>query len=242
MTEYKIIDSLKQINESLIKTVDSLKIQNQIENLTYKIDNQNSIVAEVNSFYDSAWIKLILLISILGIIIPLIVQYFQRKDFKYLTENMNEKFDLKLENLKKDNEVRIDSLLKKHKKKIKQLENKNKNTFIEMEANTYFLQARTLYNEKDYPGALISSLKAAVFSKRCGRIDRIGNNLENIIISLAYIEKDQFKIIEDDLLISFNNKNFEQCLNELEEGLTSESIYNIKIRKIRECITEKKSA
>jgi tRNA nucleotidyltransferase/poly(A) polymerase len=241
MIQNKILDSLKQINVSFLKTIDSLKIQNQIEYLTYKIDTQNSIVAEVNSFYDSAWIKLILLISILGIIVPLIFQYFQRKDFKYLTENMNEKFDSKLENLKKSNELRIDLLLKKHKKKIKQLENNNKNVFLEIEANTYLSQSRSLYNEKDYPNALISSLKSAVYFKRCGRTERVDKNLYNVIISLKHIKKTQFKAIEESLSDSFNNKNFEQCLFELEEGLSYESPYANKIKEIRECITEIKS-
>ena len=193
----RIIDSLKNINSSLERKIDSLNIQNQIEKITYKIENQNSIVGEINEFYDSAWLKLIFVITILGIIIPLIVQYFQRKNFKDLTKDMKERFDLKLNNLKEDNENRINLLLKKHKKKIKRIENKSKNILIELDANTYFLQGRTLHNEKNYLASLGSFLKASVLNKRCGRTDRIKTNLQNVIFALRKLEKEESDIWEN---------------------------------------------
>src|SRR3989338_5044387 len=120
-----IKDTFSQLvnqNTCLQKTIDSLNIQHRLNELTIKLDTQNNIATEVNSFYDSAWTKLIIVISILGIILPVIIQFFQRKDLKELSKNLKENFDSKLIQLKENNELQINELIEKHEEKIGHLE------------------------------------------------------------------------------------------------------------------------
>jgi hypothetical protein len=242
MIQEKVIDSLKQVNNSLLKAMDSLKLQNQIDQLTHKIETQNSIATEVNSFYDSAWIKLIFVITILGIILPLIVQYFQRKNLKELTEDLKDKFDSKLENLKKDNELKIDSSLQKYKKKIKKIEAKNNVALTELESNTFHLQGRALFNEKSYLISVGSYLYAALLSKKCARIDRVALNLKSTLLGLKKMKDDDFKNVDSFLKENFGKQDLEQSLKELEQDLNNDSIVNSKIQNIRDFVIERNSA
>ncbi|WP_339624055.1 hypothetical protein [uncultured Winogradskyella sp.] len=239
MIQERIIDSLKQENESILKVVDSLKIQHQIDKLAYKVDTQNSIINEVNSFYDSAWIKLILVITILGIIVPVIVQYFQRKNFKDLAEDLKDKFDSKIENLKKDNEDKINVLIKTHKKKIKRNEKRNKKAMIELDAVTFHLQARSLFNEKNFFSSFRSYLKSSLLFKRSNRIDRIEPNLNNILLTLTKLNDEDFEKVDGALLETSEKKTFDECLSVIEEGINSDSVIISKIKEIREFIKEK---
>ena len=94
-------------NEKVLKIIDSLKLDNQLEKLAYKIDNQNNLINEVNNFYDSAWMKLIVVITILGIIVPVLVQYFQRKNIQELIDGLKEKFESKLDSIKENNDLKL---------------------------------------------------------------------------------------------------------------------------------------
>jgi hypothetical protein len=240
MLQERIIDSLIQENKSINKVIDSLQIQNQIEKLVYKVDTQNSIINEVNSFYDSAWIKLILVITFLGIVVPIIVQYFQRKNFKELTEDLKEKFDSKLDNLKENNDERIDLLLKKHKKKIKQIEKKNKKAIFELEGTTFYLQGRTLFIENNYYMAFGNFLRSSLFLKKCGRIDRISPTLNFAVISLKKLTKDELEKVNNEMLIA--TKNIHDCMIEIEKEISSDSVIIESIQEIRDILKKEKSA
>lgn len=242
MIQKTIIDSLKQENESILKTIDSLKIQHQIDKLTYKLDTQNTIASEVNLFYDSAWLKLLFVITILGIVVPLIVQYFQRKNFKELTIGLKEKFDSKLENFKIENEEKINSVIKNHKKKIKKIDKKNKKALLELDGNTFYLQGRSLYNEKSYYSAIGNFLRSALALKKCGRTDRIEPNLRFALMTLKKLDEDDFKKVNTEMLITSENKTFEECLSEIENEINSDSVIISIINDIRKFIKKKNSA
>lgn len=239
MTQDSIVNILNQKNELLIKTIDSLKLQNQLEKLTYKIENQNSIVSEVNSFYDSAWIKLIFVITLLGIIVPIFVQYFQRKN---LTDGIKEKFDSKLNSLKETNDLKIDLLIQKYENWIELLESKNEKALIELDANTNYLQGRSLFIEKNFISCARSNLKSALLLKRCERTDRIVPILNNVLRAFSHFTQDNFDKLDESLKKNSEKKNFEETLNELEKDLSPESSIFTTTEKLRTLVNSKKSA
>ena len=108
MNQNKITDTVSSKAE-LLEKIDSLSIQYQIDKIKFQIETQNSIVNEVNSFYDSAWLKLLFVITILGIILPIIIQYFQRKNYKELAINLKNSFENKLDSFKENNELKINN-------------------------------------------------------------------------------------------------------------------------------------
>lgn len=242
MTQDSIVKILNQKNEILIKTIDSLKIQNQLEKLTYKIENQNSIISEVNSFYDSAWIKLIFVITLLGIIVPIFVQYFQRKNLKDLTDGIKDKFDSKLNTLKENNDLKVDLLIQKYETRIEQLESKNEKALVELDANTYYLQGRALFIEKNFMSSVGSNLKSALLLKRCERTDRIVPILNNVLRALNHFTQANFDKLDEYLKNNSESKDFEETLNELEKDLSPESMIFIKTNELRTVFNNKKSA
>jgi len=103
--QIKILNEKIQI---LQLKVDSLNNNAVLSKIQYELNDRQDIITQVNDFYDSAWLKLIIVISILGILVPIIAQYFQRKNLKDLTEfirkQMNDSFDSKIDELKNFNE------------------------------------------------------------------------------------------------------------------------------------------
>ncbi|NOG56150.1 MAG: hypothetical protein HND54_00275 [Bacteroidetes bacterium] len=233
MKQDSTIDILNQKNKILTQAIDSLQIQNQLDKLIYKIENQNTIISEVNSFYDSAWLKLIFVITLLGIIVPIVVQYFQRKDLKELTDGIKDKFDSKLNNLKETNDLKVDLLIQKYEDRIERLENKNEKALVELDANTYYLQGRALFIEKNFMGSIGSSLKSALLLKQCDRTDRIVPILNNVLRAFKHLNQANFNKLDGYLKNNSENKTFEETLNELEKNLNSESMIYMKANELR---------
>ncbi|SHM83118.1 hypothetical protein [Polaribacter sp. KT 15] len=231
------IDSLK-IN--FLKQIDSLKIQNQLDKLKYEIDTQNSIATEVNNFYDSAWLKLLIVITVLGIVLPILVQYFQRKNYKELAENLKNSFDNKLENLKENNESRINKIVEEYKTNLKELEAKNDIAMFEIDANTYYLQGRSLMLERSFIPAVFSYIKAIILLKKCNRIDRIIPNLNNLKRALNNVDSEKINVL-DRVLASKLDKDFESLIDEIDNEISLDSTILVKTSELRTIYLNKKT-
>ncbi|MGB5941344.1 MAG: hypothetical protein WBG71_00530 [Leeuwenhoekiella sp.] len=231
------IDSLKM---NFFKQIDSLKIQNQLDKLKYEIDTQNSIATEVNNFYDSAWLKLLIVITVLGIVLPILVQYFQRKNYKELAENLKNSFDSKLENLKENNESRINKIVEEYKTKLKELEAKNDIAMFEIDANTYYLQGRSLMLERSFIPAVFSYIKAILLLKKCNRIDRIIPNLNNLKRALNNVDSEKINVL-DRVLASKLDKDFESLIDEIDNEISLDSTILVKTSELRTIYLNKKT-
>jgi hypothetical protein len=240
MIQEKIIDTTATVS-SLIKKIDSLKIQSQIDKLKYEIDTQNSIATEVNNFYDSAWLKLLVVITILGIVLPIIIQYFQRKNYKELAENLKKTFDQKLETLKENNELKINNVINDYKTKLEELEEKNDKAMFEIDANTYYLQGRALFLERHLNSSIFSYLKAILLLKECNRTDRILPNLNNIRRALNLIQNEQIGRLDNLISIKFDGKSFNDLLNEIETDISIDSTILVRTSELKSIYESKKT-
>ena len=229
-----------ELKMKFLKQIDSLKIQNQLDKLKYQIDTQNSIATEVNNFYDSAWLKLIIVITILGIALPIIIQYFQRKNYKELAENLRNSFDDKLDILKENNELRIDKIVNEYKTNLKELETKNDMVMFEIDANTYYLKGRSLMLERSFIPAVFSYLKAILTLKKCNRVDRIIPNLNNLKRALTNVEPDKMDILDRVLQTKLEN-NFESLIDEIEKEISADSTILIKTSELKTIYLNKKT-
>ena len=229
-----------ELKMKFLKQIDSLKIQNQLDKLKYQIDTQNSIATEVNNFYDSAWLKLIIVITILGIALPIIIQYFQRKNYKELAENLRNSFDDKLDILKENNELRIDKIVNEYNTNLKELETKNDMVMFEIDANTYYLQGRSLMLERSFIPAVFSYLKAILTLKKCNRVDRIIPNLNNLKRALTNVEPDKMDILDRVLQTKLEN-NFESLIDEIEKEISADSTILIKTSELKTIYLNKKT-
>jgi len=185
---------------------------------------------------------MIFVITFLGIIVPIFVQFSQRKNLKDLTEGIKEKFDFKINSLKETNDLKIDLLIQKYEVRIQQLESKNEKALVELDANTYYLQGRALFIEKKFISSAISNLKSALLLKRCERTDRIVPILNNILRAFNHFTQANFDRLDEYLEKNSEKKNLEETLNELEKDLSPESSIFIITEKLRNLVNSKKSA
>jgi hypothetical protein len=229
-----------ELKMKFLKQIDSLKIQNQLDKLKYEIDTQNSIATEVNNFYDSAWLKLIIVITVLGIALPIIVQYFQRKNYKELAENLKISFDNKLDAFKENNELKIDKIVEEYKTNLKELENKNDMAMYEIDANTYYLQGRSLMLERQFVPAVFSYLKAILTLKKCNRVDRIIPNLNMLKRALNNVEPEKIDFLDKVLENKLDN-TFENLIIEIENEISIDSTILVKTSELRTIYLNKKT-
>lgn len=184
----------KLLNEKIIvlqTKVDSLINSDKLHKLQFDINQKQDLISQVNSFYDSAWIKLLFVITVLGILVPLIAQYFQRKSLKDLTtfiqNQLRESFDAKIDQLKAFNTSEMEMNMKTVTDNIKSIENKNQNLFYELDATTYYLQGRTYLLNKEFVGGARSFIISAFLWLKTERPEKSLIQLVNLKICLKSI-------------------------------------------------------
>lgn len=107
--EKQISDLQKQI-KVLEEQLDKNK---EIEN-TYK--NDIEIIDKVEGFYDRSWNKLMFLITILGVVVPSIITWWQNRNFN----NEQEKFKSQLAETKKNFKIQLNNSYKTFQKQLQE--------------------------------------------------------------------------------------------------------------------------
>ena len=162
------IDSLKvellNVNNLYLK-IDSIKGIQTLNEINYKLNTTADIVNSVNSFYDSAWTKLIFVITFIGIIVPVVIQYFQRQNIKEIYKrysiDFERKMNLKIEQLKTENEENFEKIKSEYNIEIKKIQEIHRTQTVETDGNTFYLQGRVRFSEKNFKYALSDFIKAA---------------------------------------------------------------------------------
>jgi hypothetical protein len=240
MNDSILIQKMNIKISELHASIDSIKQSSSINQLTYEMHQKQNLISQVNDFYDSAWLKLIIVISVLGILVPIIAQYFQRKNLKDLTEfirkQMNDSFDLKIQELKIFNSQEIEKVLDKLNSNIKSIEDKNQNFFKELDASTLYLQGRASVLDKNYPLAIVSFLKSADFYLQTERPERAKVQFANLKLCIkaindkiliaqasSILEKSTYKLTFDEMIEFFKT----HPLKNIYEGQLSEIIKDL---------------
>jgi len=210
---------VKLLNEKIIllqNKVDSLISSNKLHQIHFEANQKYDLITQVNSFYDSAWLKLLFVITLLGILVPLIAQYYQRKSLKdlsnFIQNQLNENFNAKIDQLKTFNAAEMETNMKTVADNIKAIENKNQNLFFELDAATYYLQGRTYFLNKDYIGAARSFAISTFLWLKTERPEKSIVNLVNLKMCLKSItDKVAFENIKTDI-IGIEYKNIDEIV------------------------------
>ena len=165
------------------KIVDSIDVKYKLELINNKIDNNLNIINGVNQFYDSAWLKLIIVISILGVILPFVVQYFQNRNLKLLLEDISKKFENSVKSLQSENQEKFERELDVFDKKFKILEEKNIINESKIKWSTNFLQGRTYLVSKEYVYSVLGFL-TAFYVEINNRSRFENNNLRPVLVNI----------------------------------------------------------
>lgn len=209
-----MIDSLQKVHDTLyIKTIE-----------------QYELIDRVNSFYNSAWEKLILFgsiaIAIIGIAFPVILELLKKRQYRIdkqdLIKNLKEDLDNTIDILSKETEKNINTKLSKVDNQLKLIEQKSK-------AGIYFMQGRLSIDSGNRFQALPNFLTSLKSSMLC-------NDVANIISALQIIRVEclPFLSLEAlDILKGTYNMDIDSFLSEItsfdKTGVFSFEISQIKI-------------
>ncbi len=209
------------------------------ESLDYGIE----LINKVDSFYNSAWDKLILIGSIsfavIGLLVPFIIQWYQKKSLKVSEELLKKEMESQSIKLKTEILEDINTTLEE---RIKNFENTINELNASTTAKTFHLQGNGNLNNKIYTSALVDYFVAA-------KNYLIGNDYLNLQIVLNLISKDCIPNLSEeelnDLKIT-HDCNLDILLNNLndndEKGAFSQIIRSIRLAltKLPKTISEKK--
>ncbi|GAA0870875.1 hypothetical protein GCM10009117_00200 [Gangjinia marincola] len=120
------------------------------------------------------------------------------------------------------------------------MENKNDMAMYEIDANTYYLQGRSLMLEKQFVPAVFSYLKAVITLKKCNRIDRIIPNLNMLKRALNNVEPEKIDLL-DRVLASRLDNTFVNLITEIENEISIDSTILITTNELRTIYLNKKT-
>jgi len=103
-TDSIIIQQLIEKSTKLQHQVDSMQMQQKLNELAYKFEHSSKIAAEAQTFYEASWNKLMWAVmgigGILAFVIPYLMGIKERNDIKKIKEDFEEKINTFNENLK----------------------------------------------------------------------------------------------------------------------------------------------
>lgn len=168
-----------------------------------KVEKTIEIINQVNEFYNSAWDKLIIVgtiaFAIVGLLVPLLIQWYQKKSMtlneEKLKNHLNDEVEKIKNALKNDMKEIFDNEIIKFETKIEKIKNSS-------EAGIYHIQGNGELDKKNYLEALHSFIIASSFYIDAG-------DYLNLQIILEAIETDCLDKVEkkeyDDLTLTSNN-------------------------------------
>jgi hypothetical protein len=171
--------------------------------------NEIDIINSVNEFYNSAWEKLIIVgtiaLTIIGILVPLIIQWYQKKTMILNEEKLKNHIKQEVEKIKDDLRKEIketfENEMKKFEEKIEKIRSNS-------EAGIFHIQAISELDKKLYLESLRSFITAATFY-----VD--AEDYFNLQIVL--------EVIEDSCLKNITKSQYENI--KLTRGCTLENLY-----------------
>lgn len=149
-------------------------------NLTSTVQKSEAyeLLNQVDNFYNSAWQKLIIVgtvsFAVIGIIIPLIIQWYQKKTLK-ISENLLKAYiEGEVAKIKTD---LLDSISQILDEKVKTFETKIENLNASMSAKAFHLQGNGQMNDGLYNNAFADFITSADFYLSCKEF----NNLQVVL-------------------------------------------------------------
>lgn len=149
-------------------------------------DRSIDLIEKVDSFYNNAWDKLIIFGSILfglvGVIVPLVIQYYQKRTLKLSEDALRSNLKTELKN----------ELLKDIEKQFEENEKKLKTLNASANAKILFSQAKFSAEKNSYKGALGEIVTASISSLECNDFRTLQEMLDFLLNNcLPYLSAEE---------------------------------------------------
>ena len=197
------IDSLKTQINILQDSLNTIKSTNNLKSNSF--DQNLDILIKVNEFYDSAWLKLVLLVGVLGVFVPFIIQYFQRLSNKQIFEKYSEDFEKKMNEIQQKNIENFEQLSKEYNQELQTIKDTLRSSNNRLIANTFFLQGRLRIRDQVYSRAIFDFIHSAKNFLSVNRIKDTNTALMHVKICLKSITDDE----KDEYYELLKEKNFD---------------------------------
>jgi hypothetical protein len=200
-----------------------------IETINNTEVNGINLINKVDSFYKSAWDKLILIGSIafgvIGIIVPYVIQWYQKKTLKISEELLKKEIENTTLKLKSEILSEVNFTIEE---RIKSFEDKIKKLNLTTKASTLHLQGIQRLTSDTHANAMADFINAAQLYLICEDF----SNLQVLLkaISETCLAKLCLEEIED-IKIS-HNADLEKLLTELDKK-NNNGMFSLIIREIR---------
>jgi hypothetical protein len=205
-------------------------------------DNTMDLISMVDSFYNSAWNKLIIVgsvsFAVIGILIPFVIQWYQKKTLRISEELL--KREIENQTLKLRTEL-LDDINKRLEERVKIFEKRMQELNASTEAKTFHLQANGQLFDNQFTSALVDYITAARNYIACGDYSNLQTVLriinDNCIPKLSLEEINDIKISSDCDL----DKLLDDLWSSDEKGIFGQTIRNIRfgISKLPKTIKDK---
>lgn len=203
---------MKDSLNSIIKTI-------QIKN-----DYAVELIDKVDNFYNNAWDKLIIfgsiLFAIVGIFVPLVIQWYQKRTLKLSEETL--KAYLKKE-LKEE-------LLIDIKKQFDENETKLKTLNASANAKILFSQAKFSIEKNSYKGALGEIVTASISSLECNDFRTLQDLLDYLLVNcLPYLSVEEINDLKTANICDLNSF-LEELAKKDDRAMFQNKIGDIKVK------------
>ncbi len=186
------------------------------------------IIQNIENFYDSAWNKLIftgtVALGIIGVLIPIIIQWWQKKILNL------EKNKLK-EELRNELSLEFKEL---YVKKFKKLKREHRIDLESLKGMTFHLQGNKLVDEGYIKGAIADFITSAILYSRGKKHGNLVRVLNNLIRNLEDFPKEDFENLIESEEINLK-KFFKRLIKNDKKGALGDLIQDLKdkIKKLK---------
>ncbi|MDL2144503.1 hypothetical protein QQY79_18395 [Flavobacterium tructae] len=189
------------------------------------------ILSKVNEFYDSAWNKLLIVATVIGFLVPFIIQIYQTWILNLNKKKLEQKIKEEVEKSKNEMEIAFQNTLND---KVGEFELKLKDLSIRTEIYLRYLHATRSIENQNYFGALNDLLNALnmfldIDIKKNGK-PNLKVYLNATLIGLSSIAAVDFKRLSTE-----KNLNPNSILKKLKEKEGAEKYHDI-IEEIKQVI------
>jgi len=192
------------------------------------------ILEKLDLFYNNAWNKLIILLAVVGVVTPIIINWWQSRNLRFkekkILSELNLRIDSKIESVQKkvvdDVNVKVHAVVDEFTDMVDE-------KIASVDAGTYHIQANDSLKEKDYPLAIEDFIVAAykyLKGKDQLNMGRVNRLIKDNIESLTKEELEEMEITQkepSDYINKLEKNNINFMYSDLITSL-KQSVNNIK--------------
>lgn len=232
----KFFETLLAQGGQIIDPNQANDIQQTVHDLAQKADANMAIINHV----DNTLTKVIFVIGLVGVLLPIIVQYFQNKKLKFTGLKLEKKFNKQIIEYRNTTFETIKVLENEYQEMIISLQQEQKVQGYLSEANTFYIHGITFFYKGDYKSAMVNYMSALYYFNQCKKTDRILTTLTNLIACMKLISAEHLSMVKEDIAESDEFKSVDYILAQIKYNFEPFTKVDDKLKEVEALFMSKK--